>query len=717
VGAAALLLSLAPKPTPTPEPRRIALRPAEGFSLGPDFERIASRAKRRGIEVQALPESSPVPKGWEEVYLATFPAPESLRTLLAAFPIVLEAGGFQFDGRTYRSAEDAIVLADPSHPRTAFAIGNSQRTVARLAIARLFWREGKAPDYEVASGELSKEGSFLVQAGRLEIDRTSDRDRIATRDEFFRALRRETQGGVEWEFRDSERAALARWQKAASAFAPKRPFVVRLFPDAATKALYTGSSRPADLSADGGRIRVDIDVSTPEEPDLVSPVLAAAGLAVLEPAALDHPTLLLAQGARKFGKWWGRDVRGFAAFTRAAKVEPSIEEVVLSSEDVSPVLAVGTAAAWLDAGARLDGEKAVARALGQVGAKLVTELARWREAAARQPVAPPARRPLPSGFLRGVSYAMTNSIEEAYVAPRSLETLKRLRGLSVDSVSVMPFAFARDAKADRISFIHRNPQGETDEGTLRVVTDARSLGMSAMVKPQLWVGGDAFVGDVAMEDEKAWRSWFDSYRRFIVHQAVVAEASGAALFCVGTELASTEERKNDWHTVIAGVRLATGAPLLYAANWAANAPRVLFWDALDAIGVDFYDPLAKSEKASDAMLEQGARQAVRPLAELSLKLGKPVILAEAGYPPVRAAWIAPHDEASGRPAGGEDAARSVNAVYRALARESWWKGVYWWKVYSDGKPAPAGDRGFNILGTPAEKAIREGFAKPLGVSP
>ena len=92
---------------------------------------------------------------------------------------------------------------------------------------------------------------------------------------------------------------------------------------------------------------------------------------------------------------------------------------------------------------------------------------------------------------------MTNSIEEAYVAPRSLETLKRLRELSVDSVSVMPLGFVRDAKADRIVFIQRNPQGETDEGVLRAVADARSLGMSAMVKPQLWVGAGASAGDIA----------------------------------------------------------------------------------------------------------------------------------------------------------------------------------------------------------------------------
>ena len=98
-----------------------------------------------------------------------------------------------------------------------------------------------------------------------------------------------------------------------------------------------------------------------------------------------------------------------------------------------------------------------------------------------------------------------------------------------------------------------------------------------------------------MTDGRAWAEWFSSYRRFLVHHAVVAEAAGAALFCVGTELKSTESREKEWRDAIAAVRLSTGAPLLYAANWAVNAPRVPFWDALDAVGVDFYDPLGRTE--------------------------------------------------------------------------------------------------------------------------
>lgn len=717
--AAQALLAVSPRPTPTRPPRRVALRFAE--ALAPEAERLVEWGRRRGVEVQTGAETAPVPQGFPSATLSVLPPSDRVREAASAFAVSFEGGGFTFDGRAYRGAEDAVFLSAPDRPLEALVLGNSPSAVVELAGRRLLRREGAEPGYEVASGALTKTGRFAAATegnGRRTIDRASDRDRIGEREAFFRSLRRESRGGVDWEFPEAQRAAVARWEKPARAGietaeknAKKKPFTVRLFPDAVTKGLYTGSTRPADLAAEDGRMRVDVDLSAPPEPDLVSPVLAAAGLAAADPALAARRTLLLAAGARRFGKWWGRDVRGFGAFARAAKVEPTPEEVLRSPEEISPVIAVGAAAAWLDAGVRLDGERAAERALREDERALRERLARWRDAAARQTVVPPSRRPLPSAFVRGVSYAMTNALEDAYVSPRSLESLRRLRELGADSVSIMPFAFSRELHSSEIAFVHRSPRGETDEGTLRAVADARSLGMSAMVKPQLWVGDGAFVGEIAMADERAWRGWFDSYRRFVVHHAIVAEAAGAALFCVGAELTATEGRKNDWRELVSAVRLATGAPLLYAANWAANAAAIPFWDDLDVIGVDFYDPLAKTEKVSDAQLEEGARQAARPLAELAHKLGKPVVFAEAGFPAVKAAWIAPHDEGARRPSdpAAADAARAIAALDRALAKEAWWRGVYWWKAFSDGKPAEPGERGYNFVGTAAEKAIRGTF--------
>ena len=694
-----------------PEPRRIALRLPEGFATLPAFERLAAWAKGRGVELQEAPEGTPVPRGFEVAHLAALPVSEKLKAQLARFPASFEATTFSFDGRTYSGKDDALFLVDPGKPGESFVVGVSESAALALAGETLVDRRERTADYEVASGELAKEGRFAVRDGRLSIDRAADRDQIAAHDEFYKALRREKRGGLEWEFREAEAAAAAHLEKEAARYVGKKPLCVRLFPDAAIKALYTGSSRPADVVAEGRRIVVEVDASAPEEPDLVGPTLAAGALAASNPALLERRILLLAAGARRAGRWWGRDVRSFAAFTHAAGVDPSLEDVVRSSEDASPVLTVGAAAAWLDAGARLEGEALVEKSLAEPEGALATRLSRWREAAWRQTVKPPARRPLPEGFLRGLSYAMTNTIDGGYVAPASLATLKRLKDLSVNSVAVMPYGFARETTSDRILFVHRSPRGETDEAIARAVTDARSLGMTAMVKPQLWVGGGAFVGDIAMPDDRAWKSWFDSYRRFIVHHAVVAEASGASIYCVGTELSRAEEREKEWRELIAAARLGTGAAMVYGVNWAANAPRVTFWDVLDAIGVDFYDPLSKDEKTKDAALEEGVRRAARPVAELAGRAGKPVLFTEAGYPSVRGAWVAPHEADSRRAAGGEDAARAIAAVYRALGKESWWKGVYWWKAFSDGKAAAAGERSFNVLGTPAEKAIADGYRR------
>jgi hypothetical protein len=421
--------------------------------------------------------------------------------------------------------------------------------------------------------------------------------------------------------------------------------------------------------------------------------------------------VLLALGARRAGAWWGRDVASFSAFLDRADVEPAVSEVVGGDDRVSPVLAVGAAASWIDAGARREGEGAVVRALEADDATLSASLERWRGLAHRERVLAPARRTVPGGFLRGISYAMSNSLDGGYVSPRSRETLARLTKIGANAISVMPFAFSPGAARPEIDFVHRNPRGETDEGTVRVVTDARALGISALVKPQIWLARGAFVGEVAMGSEADWKAWFAAYRRFAVHHAVVAEASGAALFCVGTELTRTEARDREWRETIAAVRLATGAPLTYAANWAAGAPNVPFWDALDLVGVDFYDPLSKDPAASDAELSAGARRAARPLAILARRLGKPVVFAEVGYPPVRAAWLAPHDDDSGRLRAPEDAARAIAAVFGALEGEAWWKGVYWWKAFSDGRAARRGESGYNVLGAPAEKAIEAGFAR------
>lgn len=707
-----------PLPAPSPLPRRIAIRALPSVVGTPELERLSGWSRRQGMRIEAGSEQDPVPAGWEIIRVGMPPASGELARRLARFGVRALPSGFEFDGRSYRSAEDAIAVREPGPGLETVVFGNGKPAVLRLVARRLFFREGPPADYQVVSGELGKSGRFgaaLASGGAFPVDRRFDRDEIGGRDEFLRSLASVERAGVRWQFAPAQRPSVNRLEALLARFLRKHRSIriaVRIFPDAAMKARVGGSTRPADLERADDTIRVDVDGSAPASPDLVSPVLAAAAFASEDPRLLARPTLLLALGARACGSFWGRSAAGFSAFARAAGVEPTVEEVIESAEDVSPILAVGAAAAWIDAGVRREGEVAVLGELAVADGKaLAASLRRWQADAVRVPVPAPARRPVPAGFLRGLSYAMSNSLEGCYASPRSRETLGGLSRMGANSVSIMPFAFQGAVDRPSLSFVHRSPQGETDEGTVHAVADAREAGMSAMVKPQIWVGDGAFVGRIRMPSDADWPVWFAAYRRFIVHHAIVAEASGAALFCVGTELMDTEGRTAEWRATIGAVRLATGAPLTYAANWATGAVRVPFWDALDLIGVDFYDPPTTDPAATDAALEAGIRAAVRPLTALARAAGKPVVFTEAGYPLAKASWIAPHDENSARPPDGADAARAIAAMYRALGNEPWWKGVYWWKVYSSGRPARPDERGFNVLGGAPEKAVTEGFER------
>jgi hypothetical protein len=453
---------------------------------------------------------------------------------------------------------------------------------------------------------------------------------------------------------------------------------VRVYPGTVLKAILTGSARPADLSGEAGTLRVDLDASAPAEPDLVTPVLASAGLAYGNAALLKRPFLLAAEGARRAGRWWGRDVKTFAAFTRAAGVDPTIADALTSAESLSPVLDVGAVASWLDAGARLESEAAVEKALLQPDAALATILARWRSAAQRQPLKPPERRPLPPTFLKGVTYPAREAIEDSYVSAHSRDALVRLAEAGYGSIALRPGALMRDPESREILFIRRGARGETDEGLVRAVRDARAAGLSAAVSPELLVAGGVPAGRIAVIGETAWSEWFRAYRRFVVHESVVAEAAGAELFVVGEGLTSSELEKNEWKRLIAAVRLGTGAALTYAAGAPAGAAEVPFWDALDAVGVDLRSSFGGADKTAEASLGEGMRAAAQPLAELSRRLsGKPVVVTRAG----------------------EGSARAIAALYRALSGEPWWRGIYWPPFQDERTEGSAA----------AERAVLEGF--------
>lgn len=299
---------------------------------------------------------------------------------------------------------------------------------------------------------------------------------------------------------------------------------------------------------------------------------------------------------------------------------------------------------------------------------------------------------------------MHNSLEGGYHAPAVGRQLDQLKRLGADAVSLMPFAFQPGPDRPELRYLNRGPGSETDIGLIHAARLARAQGFHVLWKPHVWVPGASWPGEIEMKSEPDWQAWWRSYRRYVLHHALLARWAGADLFCVGVELSKTIGREADWRDLIAGVRLLFPGKVTYAANWYGDLENVRFWRQLDYLGVDAYFPLAASAQASPVDLAKGAEQIAQRLAAASRRFGRPVLLTEVGFAAHRGAWVAPHTE------GGEysedDQALAYQALFKALDHQRWLAGTFLWKAFS----APEADAGreadFRFLGLKAEGVVR-----------
>ena len=431
---------------------------------------------------------------------------------------------------------------------------------------------------------------------------------------------------------------------------------------------------------------------------LAGVLLDRAGLAKRLPPAL-------ARGAALWlsRDWYGKPYPDWLPLLAATRVLPEPGDLLAPQEPAgtSILLSTPVAAAVVD---RLPGGTLAARLARLPEAERVREILQRIVAAPGQAMAHPA--PARGEFLKGVSLAMANRLDGGYHAPSVDRQLDAFARLGANAVSLMPFAFQPGADRPELHFLSHGPASETDIGLIHAARDARARGMRVLWKPHIWVGGGSWTGEIAMKGEADWAAWWKSYRRYVLHHALLARWAGADLFCVGVELSKTIGREAEWRDLIAAVRLVYPGPVTYAANWYGDLETVRFWDQLDYVGVDAYFPLAAAPGADRAALLKGAQEVAGRLARAARRSGRPVLLTEVGFAARREAWMSPHLE------GGEysedDQATAYEALFGALGRQPWLAGTFLWKAFS----SPEGEGGrrrsasdFRFQGRRAEAVI------------
>ena len=296
----------------------------------------------------------------------------------------------------------------------------------------------------------------------------------------------------------------------------------------------------------------------------------------------------------------------------------------------------------------------------------------------------------PPPFQRGISFSHEVGGNFGYGSDRAGQELGRIRALGANAVAVVPYAFTR-APAEAGIFTATD---ESDDRVIRTLEAANQLGLATMLKPQLW--GSGFTGDIVFAREADFESWFEHYRRWLLHMARLAELHHVEVLVIGTELGGLTGHEPAWRGLIAGVRRIYSGRLTYAAHWGREFETLPFWDALDYLGVNLYYPLAAPGEVPRPDSPH-VRALVEKLAGMADRHRKPILFTEVGYPSLASAAVEPWKEGE---AGldPEIQKQCYLTVFEAFYGQPWLAGLYWWKW-----PSHGGTTRFDTTYSPAHK--------------
>jgi hypothetical protein len=297
--------------------------------------------------------------------------------------------------------------------------------------------------------------------------------------------------------------------------------------------------------------------------------------------------------------------------------------------------------------------------------------------------------------------------------PVGEKDMEWLASTGANGIVQMPFPQQSGTHAVDITDPDLRVWGQRDRGLKLTSRLARKYGIATLLKPHLYISDRAsgfWPGDIRMPTEEDWQRWFSKYSEVILHYAKLASEEGMEAFCVGAELRQTMSHETQWRALIASVRRVYPGVVMYSVNW-DDYEDFTFPDAVDAIGVQAYFPIAYGSSPSRRDMELGWEHALRPFERWAERTGKPIVFTEVGFHSCKGCFSRPWEwKFPGMAVDFDLQAQAYDVTLSVLRRKSWLRGLYFWKwVPGHPNPARADDDDFHPQGKPAEDVMRRHF--------
>jgi len=309
--------------------------------------------------------------------------------------------------------------------------------------------------------------------------------------------------------------------------------------------------------------------------------------------------------------------------------------------------------------------------------------------------------------INGVSYvASKDSINEKNIHP--------ILNIHANYVSLMPFGFIRELSHPEIQYnSDRQWFGETKAGVKQYIQVLKRNEIFIMMKPQIWVWRGEFTGMIKMTTEEDWQVLENSYSKFILDYAEIAQELNVEILCIGTELESfIDDRPDYWRHLIVEIKKIYKGKLTYAANW-NEYNRTPFWSDLDYIGIDGYFPVCDLKTPTVEACKSGLKPWKAEIKKYSEKYNRPILFTEFGYRSVDFTGKKPwNSDIAMDDVNLEAQANATQAFIETFWQEDWIAGGFIWKWFQNHEGAGGKeDSQFTPQNKPVEKIIESIYSK------
>jgi hypothetical protein len=308
---------------------------------------------------------------------------------------------------------------------------------------------------------------------------------------------------------------------------------------------------------------------------------------------------------------------------------------------------------------------------------------------------------------KGMSYCGWS--EYAFSTDDSNTSLANLKDINCQWVAINVWWF-QDTTTSTVIGPDYSLYSVRPESVKVAVDRCHQLGMKVMLKPMLDVKSGEWRANIVPSPE-----WFAAYHGFINYWADFAQSNNCEMFCIGCEFENSSPYADQWRFVVSDVRTHYSGPITYAVNHDGEQ-NILWWDAVDYIGIDAYYVLTGENNPTLSELKtawngiadniQNWRNANWP--------NKQVIFTEVGYGSFDGSNMAPWEKPGSQPIDLNEQADCYEALLSVCSLREWWSGVFWWNWETDPNYYGLEGRDFSPQNKPAEEVLKKYYGTIVG---